>query len=171
MLKKLKDVCTIRKGTEILTRDMIEGGKYPVYSGGYEPTGYTDEYNHAGEVCTVIEKGNAGYVDYKYNPFYAGNHIYMVEPKDPDTLDPLYLYYYLKSKEEYIRGLAVIVGVHFLHPVILDNIHVDIIDIEEQRRTAQMIRAVHALCDNMDKIGGGTFYAGYLKRLIKYIFS
>lgn len=154
MLKKLKDVCNITKGTEILTRDMIDGGKYPVYSGGYEPTGYTDEYTHAGEVCTMIEKGNAGHVDYKYKPFYAGGHIYIIEPKDPNTLDPLYLYYYLKNKQEQINSMAMKTGVHFMHIDVAKSITVNIIDIEEQRRVGRMIRAVSALCENMDKIGG-----------------
>lgn len=170
MKKRLKDICNIRKGADIVIRDMVDGGKYPVYSGGMRPTGYTDKSNHPGGVCTIIEKGSAGFVDYRKAPFFAGGHLYLVEPKDPNEVDPLYLYFALKSKEDEIKSLSVRTGVGFIHLLLLNTVTIDIIEISEQRKIAKTLKAIQAYSESLQKMGGG-IYAGFFNKLLKALFK
>ena len=41
--KKLKDVCIIKKGTQLNKDKLKDEGAYPVINGGISPSGYWDE--------------------------------------------------------------------------------------------------------------------------------
>ena len=58
---------------------------YPVYNGGKEKSGYTDEYNRNDSII-ISEGGNsAGYVNYIAGKFYSGGHNYSIEPQNIDS--------------------------------------------------------------------------------------
>lgn len=103
--RKLEEVISIYTGTQFNKRDMSDVGTFPVINGGINPSGYIETYNE--EACTIsISQGgaSAGYVAWQSSKFWAGAHCYVVKPKNED-LSNKYLYFFLKSNEEYLRQM------------------------------------------------------------------
>lgn len=103
--RKLGEVISIYTGTQFNKRDMSDVGTFPVINGGINPSGYIETYNE--EACTIsISQGgaSAGYVAWQSSKFWAGAHCYVVKPKNED-LSNKYLYFFLKSNEEYLRQM------------------------------------------------------------------
>ena len=75
---------------------------YPVYNGGKEKSGYTDEYNRNDSII-ISEGGNsAGYVNYIAGKFYSGGHNYSI---DPQNIDSSLLYLILLRNQSRIMNL------------------------------------------------------------------
>ncbi|MEE1301638.1 MAG: restriction endonuclease subunit S, partial [Bacteroidales bacterium] len=75
-------------------------GKYPVFNGGRQNTGYYDEYNNTANKVIISARGaNAGFVNKVYTNFWAGNSCYSLSPIDSQKLNWEYLFYSLKNME------------------------------------------------------------------------
>lgn len=76
-------------------------------NGGTEPSGYYDDYNVEANTISISEGGNScGYVQFNTSPFWSGGHCYSIQ-NVTDNVDNLYLYHYLKSKEDAIMKLRI----------------------------------------------------------------
>src|SRR5690606_18245444 len=61
----LKTISTITKGKQLNRSELNEADKYPSYSGGITPSGYTDKYNCDANTIIISEGGNScGYVNF-----------------------------------------------------------------------------------------------------------
>ena len=103
----LSEVCEIIKGKQINGEFLSEKGKYYVMNGGTEPSGYYSDYNVEANTISISEGGNScGYVQFNTSPFWSGGHCYTIQ-KIADNVDNLYLYHFLKSKEDAIMKLRI----------------------------------------------------------------
>ena len=103
----LSEICEIIKGKQINGEFLSEEGKYYVMNGGTEPSGYYSDYNVEANTISISEGGNScGYVQFNTYPFWSGGHCYTIQ-EIADNVDNLYLYHYLKSKEDAIMKLRI----------------------------------------------------------------
>ena len=99
--KKLGDLCCISIGEFVHKNKQTPQGKYPVYNGGKENTGFYDEYNNTGNKVIISARGaNAGFVNKIFTNYWAGNSCYSLTPLSKINLNWIFLYYVLKSKEK-----------------------------------------------------------------------
>lgn len=110
--KPLGEMCdSLNKGT-LTTSKLVKsnGHNYPVINSGRELYGYYSKYNNEGDALTIAARGEyAGFVSYFSERFWAGGLCYPYRANTP-TVSTKYLYYYLKSKQEYIRHCLVAEG-------------------------------------------------------------
>lgn len=103
----LSEICKISKGKQINGEFLSEKGKYYVMNGGTEPSGYYSNYNVEANTISISEGGNScGYVQFNTSPFWSGGHCYTIQ-NIVRGVDNLYLYHYLKSKEDAIMKLRI----------------------------------------------------------------
>ena len=103
----LSEICEISKGKQINGEFLSEKGKYYVMNGGTEPSGYYSNYNVEANTISISEGGNScGYVQFNTSPFWSGGHCYTIQ-NIVRGVDNLYLYHYLKSKEDAIMKLRI----------------------------------------------------------------
>ena len=103
----LSEICEISKGKQINGEFLSEKGKYYMMNGGTEPSGYYNNYNVEANTISISEGGNScGYVQFNTTPFWSGGHCYTIQ-NIVRGVDNLYLYHYLKSKEDAIMKLRI----------------------------------------------------------------
>lgn len=109
---KLGEVCkTLQKGT-LTTKELVEpdGNNYPVINSGRELYGYYPEFNNEGDAITVAARGEyAGYITFFSERFWAGGLCYPYRSSS-SALSTKFIFYYLKSRQEYIRNTLVAEG-------------------------------------------------------------
>lgn len=93
----------IRKGTSI-TKKKVKEGKYKVVAGGIDYAYTHNEYNRPKHTITISASGaNAGYVNYWSEEIFASD---CTTINVDDLVSTLYIYNYLKSKQNDICSLA-----------------------------------------------------------------
>ena len=98
---KIKDVCNVSIGEFVHKNKQSDNGKYPVFNGGRQNTGYYDEYNNTANKVIISARGaNAGFVNKVYTNYWAGNSCYSLSTIDSQKLNWEYLFYSLKNKEK-----------------------------------------------------------------------
>lgn len=109
---KLGNVCkTLQKGT-LTTKELVEpdGNNYPVINSGRELYGYYPKFNNEGDAITVAARGEyAGYITYFSERFWAGGLCYPYRSSS-SALSTKFIFYYLKSRQKYIRNTLVAEG-------------------------------------------------------------
>ncbi len=105
--KPLAEISQIEKGKQ-LNRDTLSlSATYPVWNGGREPSGYTNEWNTNKNMITISEGGNScGFVNFIDTKFWLGGHCYTLKNID-NKVFKRYLYQYLKHREKDIMALRV----------------------------------------------------------------
>ncbi len=99
--KPLGEVCSITIGEFVKKDKQTENGKYPVYNGGRENTGFYEDYNNVGNKVIISARGvNAGFVNRVYTNYWAGNSCYSLSPLNTKRLYWIFLYYVLKAREK-----------------------------------------------------------------------
>ena len=104
---KLGDIVDIKKGTQLNKENLDKSGKYPSYSGGIKPSGYTDGWNTEKDTIIISEGGNScGYVNYIKTNFWSGGHCYsLLNLKDKIQIH--FLFQILKQNEPELMRLRV----------------------------------------------------------------
>ena len=140
--KVLNRVVDIKKGQQLNRDEMILGGNFPVINGGVVASGYTDSHNFKGNVITVSEGGNScGYVGWQRKDFWLGGHCYALPVSSP-SMDPDYLFYYLKNIEEQIMRLRVGSGLPNIQKRDLGELTISFPQVEEQQKIANFLSSV-----------------------------
>lgn len=104
-LKRLGDVVSLSKGTQLHSSETDEGGKFAHLNGGITPSSYTHKSNTAGNTIAISEGGNScGFVQFMTEPYWCGGHCYSVIP---NGVDNHFLYQALKGQQSAIMGLRV----------------------------------------------------------------
>ncbi len=76
---KLKFVCSMKSGNNIVSEQINESGRYPVY-GGNGLRGYFDEYTHSGDHILIGRQGAlCGNINYAQGEFWASEHAVVCE--------------------------------------------------------------------------------------------
>jgi type I restriction enzyme S subunit len=104
-VKRLGDVASLSKGTQLHSSETEEGGKFAHLNGGITPSSYTHKSNTAGNTIAISEGGNScGFVQFMTEPYWCGGHCYSVIP---NGVDNHFLYQALKGQQSAIMGLRV----------------------------------------------------------------
>ena len=135
----LSCISNIVKGKQINGDFLAEVGEYYVMNGGTEPSGYYDNYNVEANTISISEGGNScGYVQFNRMPFWSGGHCYTIQDIVSDV-ETLYLYHYLKSKEDSIMKLRIGTGLPNIQKKDLAEFKVIIPAIEQQRTISNIL--------------------------------
>ena len=138
----LSEVCGIIKGKQINGEFLSEKGKYYVMNGGSEPSGYYSDYNVGANTISISEGGNScGYVQFNTSPFWSGGHCYTIQ-KIADNVDNLYLYHYLKSKENAIMKLRIGSGLPNIQKKDLAMFKIKIPTVEQQKAISTFLSSL-----------------------------
>lgn len=103
--KMLGKISSISIGEFVHKNNQNPLGKYPVYNGGKEPTGYYDKYNNSGNIIIVSARGAyAGFVNKITTPYWAGNSCYSIDIQKTAHYNWEFIFYYLKNYENKMIG-------------------------------------------------------------------
>jgi type I restriction enzyme S subunit len=103
--RKLVEISSLIKGTQIPKDAISENGRFAHLNGGISPSGFTDKFNTLGDMICISEGGNScGYVQLFKEPFWSGGHCYTIKPKG---INNHFLYHLLKNKQALIMSLRV----------------------------------------------------------------
>lgn len=103
--KTLDEIATITIGEFVHKNSQDESAEFPVYNGGITQTGYYDKFNNTGNKIIVSARGaNAGFVNRISKPYWAGNSCYSVGIIEPEEVNWIYVYYFLKGNESKLIG-------------------------------------------------------------------
>lgn len=139
--KQLKKLCKIYKGEQLNKIELEKTGKYPSYSGGITPSGYTDGWNTHENTIIISEGGNScGYVNFITTKFWCGGHCYALLNLS-HSVDRNFFFQILKFNESRIMKLRVGSGLPNIQKGDVENFSVEIPPIEEQTAIAQVLQA------------------------------
>ena len=111
-------------------------------NGGTEPSGYYSDYNVEANTISISEGGNScGYVQFNTSPFWSGGHCYTIQ-KIADNVDHLYLYHYLKSKEDAIMKLRIGSGLPNIHKKDLAMFKIKLPTVEQQKSISTFLSSL-----------------------------
>ena len=138
----LSEICEIIKGKQVNGEFLSEKGMYYVMNGGTEPSGYYNDYNVIANTISISEGGNScGYVQFNTSPFWSGGHCYTIQ-KIADNVDNLYLYHYLKSKEDAIMKLRIGSGLPNIQKKDLAMFKIKIPTVEQQKSISTFLSSL-----------------------------
>ena len=138
----LSEICEIIKGKQINGEFLSERGKYYVMNGGTEPSGYYSDYNVEANTISISEGGNScGYVQFNTSPFWSGGHCYTIQ-EIADNVDNLYLYHFLKSKEDAIMKLRIGSGLPNIQKKDLAIFKIKIPTVEQQTKISTFLSSL-----------------------------
>ena len=100
--KPLGEVCKILRGKRLTKKELSDEGIYPVFHGGLIPLGHYNSYNRKGNQTMVINTGSIGEVVWSGVDFWSSDGTFVVETND--VIEDKFLYYYLKTKEQYLKS-------------------------------------------------------------------
>lgn len=96
---KIGELCTFKRGKNLLTKDAIDGG-VPVVAGGLEPSCYHNVSNTKSPVVTVSGSGaNAGFMRMYYQEVWASDCSFM----DSTCYNLLFVYCFLSVNRRLLR--------------------------------------------------------------------
>lgn len=96
--KTLGTISLIKRGERVTKRDIILEGEYPIISGGVTPMGFYDKYNRELNTITISSYGQAGYVDFIKQKFWANDVCLCVFPLE--IVNNKFLYFFLKNAQK-----------------------------------------------------------------------
>ena len=148
----LSEICEIIKGKQVNGEFLSEKGKYYVMNGGTEPSGYYSDYNVEANTISISEGGNScGYVQFNTSPFWSGGHCYTIQ-KIADNVDNLYLYHYLKSKEDAIMNLRIGSGLPNIQKKDLVMFKIKLPTVEQQKSISTFLSSLERKAEIEERI-------------------
>ena len=148
----LSEICEIIKGKQVNGEFLSEKGKYYVMNGGTEPSGYYSDYNVEANTISISEGGNScGYVQFNTSPFWSGGHCYTIQ-KIADNVDHLYLYHYLKSKEDAIMKLRIGSGLPNIQKKGLAMFKIKLPTVEQQKSISTFLSSLERKAEIEERI-------------------
>ena len=106
-VKKLGEVGNVIKGKQFNSDLLDNNSSYPCYSGGINPSGYSEKYNEFANTVIISEGGNScGFINFVKTKFWLGGHCYKFILKIKET-DQIFFYQLLKQNQSEIMDLRV----------------------------------------------------------------
>ncbi len=141
-VKKLGEVCVIKKGEQLNKEELTEIGNYPCLNGGINYSGFTDKFNSDENTITISEGGNScGYINFMNTKFWLGGHCYKIVLNTETNL--MYFYQLLKYNQEKIMQLRVGSGLPNIQQKDLRNFEFLICNsLPEQTKIANFLSAI-----------------------------
>lgn len=138
--KSLSELAEITKGQQVNGNQLNENGKYYVMNGGIMPSGYYDDYNTEAGTISISEGGNScGYVQYNKSKFWSGGHCYTLHIKPTARISTLFLFHFLKWKEEDIMRLRIGSGLPNIQKKDLSKVRIIVPTFDKQQRLIALL--------------------------------
>jgi len=135
-MKKLGEVCYIRKG-QLITESTRIDGNIPVIAGGKTPAYFHNKANRHGKTITISGSGaSAGYVAFHKYPIFASDCSTIEESR---SYSIEYIYFLLQSLQDTIYKMQTGGAQPHIHPNDLNPIIVSIPKPEEQTAIATVL--------------------------------
>lgn len=136
----LSDICKITIGEFVHKNKQTEKGKYPVFNGGKNHTGYYEEFNNDGNKVIISARGaNAGYVSRVFTKYWAGNSCYSLSPLNVNYLNWLFLYYALKNEEKKFMSNQQIGGIPAISKKQIEQFKIPMPPLEVQNEIVRIL--------------------------------
>lgn len=138
--KSLSELAEITKGQQVNGNQLSENGKYYVMNGGIMPSGYYDDYNTEAGTISISEGGNScGYVQYNKSKFWSGGHCYTLHIKPTARISTLFLFHFLKWKEEDIMALRIGSGLPNIQKKDLSKVRIIVPTFDKQQQLIALL--------------------------------
>ena len=148
----LGEICEIKTGKGITKKDSVEGGSFPIISGGKEPMGMYHLTNRQANTVTISRVGaNAGFVNFIDVDFYLNDKCFSAIPieKYKNKLDSKFLYEYLKNNEQKITDMQSEGGVPTINIKKVSSVAVPVPPLEVQREIVRVLDSFLLLTDEL----------------------
>ena len=130
---KLGDFVEISKGIqrnkEFLSPNADNKNCYPVYNGGKQESGYTDEFNREGNIMISEGGASAGFVNYFDGKYWSGGHNFTIDELENNIHYVLAL---LESQQQELYSLQVGSGLPNIQLNSLKKVIIAFPDFQEQ---------------------------------------
>ena len=138
----LSQLCNIQKGQQVNSEELTESGKYYMMNGGIIPSGYYDKYNTESNTISISEGGNScGYVQYNDCRFWSGGHCYTITDIK-SNISTLYLFHYLKFKEQDIMALRIGSGLPNIQKKDIAKFPVLVLPKKQQEQITNLLQSI-----------------------------
>jgi len=139
----------ILRGKRLTKRDLVDGGKYPVFHGGKEPIGYYHEKNRDANTTMIINTGDCGCVSWSDKDFWSSDGCFCV--KTPQDILNKFIYYVLSNKEYEIKSKTRTAGIPTLDKKDVENITISIPSITRQQEIVEILDKFDTLVNDISK--------------------
>ena len=137
---------TVLRGESLQSKNFVSGN-IPVVAGGVGIAGYHNKSNRPVNTITISASGaNAGFINFYKEPIFATDCSTISET---NSLDTLFLYYVLKSKQDSIFKMQTGGAQPHVHPKDISRINIFIPNLEEQQRIATQLSEIDAHIGNL----------------------
>ena len=135
--RALGDVAELKRGQAVTRKEIVEG-QIPVIAGGREPAYYIDRPNRQGETIVIAGSGAyAGFVSFWNEPIFVSDAFSIVV--DRGTLQPRFVYHWLRGRQDAIHALKSGGGVPHVYPKDVAKLRCPIPPLEVQREIARIL--------------------------------
>lgn len=149
-VKKLGEVCRVKKGSQLNKEHLEDSGAYPAINGGVSPSGFTDNFNSKANTITISEGGNScGFVNYIKTRFWSGGHCYSLEDLGSMIRND-FLFQILKFSERRIMALRVGSGLPNIQKKDINNAPVILPSLPEQTKIANFLSSLDQKIEQID---------------------
>ena len=139
---KLNQVCKISKGKQLNKIELSKSGSFPSFSGGINPSGYTEKWNTEENTIILSEGGDScGFVNFVTSKFWSGGHCYALLDLSKDV-NKEFLFQNLKFNQSRIMRLRVGSGLPNIQKKDIDKFSFIIPPYKEQIAIAQILMAI-----------------------------
>lgn len=135
--KPLGEVAKVLRGKRLTKKELIEGGKYPVFHGGLIPLGWFDQFNRRANQTMIINTGSIGEVIWSGVDFWSSDGTFVIQT--PNYLDDKFIFYFLKTREGYIKSQKRVGGVPTIDRLVVENISIPIPPLETQQKIVKIL--------------------------------
>lgn len=137
---------TVLRGESLQSKNFVSGN-IPVVAGGVGVAGYHNKSNRPVNTITISASGaNAGFINFYKKPIFATDCSTISET---NSLDTLFLYYVLKSKQDSIFKMQTGGAQPHVHPKDISRINIFIPNLDEQQRIATQLSEIDAHIENL----------------------
>ena len=147
--KPLSDVVGIRRGKRVTRQELFENGEYPVFQNSLVPLGYYDEYNVESETPYIICAGAAGDIGYCSGKFWAADDCFFIE--HPEKITRRYVYYFLLTKQEYLKSKVRKASVPRLAHEFIDKLEIPMPPFEVQQEIVSVLDKFNTLTTDISR--------------------
>lgn len=163
-LKKLGEVCEVKKG-ELITKKTLIEGEIPVIAGGRGPAYYNNRANRTGETITVSASGAyAGYVNFFTRPIFVSDCT-AIRSLNENVLLTKYVFFFLKKKQEEIYHFQTGSGQPHVYPKDLIKIVIPVPPIKIQKEIVFILERAETLRNKREETNKK------IKRAVSSIFA
>lgn len=162
-VKKLSEVCEIKKG-ELITKKTLTEGNIPVIAGGRGPAYYHNEANRTGETITISASGAyAGYVNFFVEPIFVSDCT-AIKSQNERVILTKYVSHFLKSKQSEIYRFQTGSGQPHVYPKDLAKMEIPVPPLEIQKQTVAILERAEKLKQRREQVNNE------MKKIIQSVF-